>query len=170
MIVELVRTLYRYSDWANQRILDTAAAVSPEQFQADVGASYSSLQETLVHVMSSQWMWLMRWTGTSPQVLIDPSGFSDLAAVRARWAEVEADTQKFIAALDSKQLGQVINYLTTKGEPRSYPLWQPMLQQINHATQHRSEAAVMLTDFGHSPGDLDFIIYLHRENRLPSVR
>ena len=170
MIVELVRTLYRYSDWANQRILDTAAAVSPEQFRADVGASYSSLHETLVHVMSSQWMWLERWTGTSPQVLLDPEDFSDLAAVRTHWAQVEADTQEFLAALGSEQLGQVINYLTAKGEPRSYPLWQPMLQQVNHATQHRSEAAVMLTGFGHSPGDLDFIIYLHRENRLPPVR
>ena len=29
---------------------------------------------------------------------------------------------------------------------------------MNHATQHRSEVAVMLTPFDHSPGDLDFLI------------
>ena len=165
MIVEAIQTLYRYNNWANQRILDTAEKVTDEQFHANVGTSYSSLRNTFVHTLSSQWLWLSRWKGSSPRKLLDPAEFPGLAAIRARWAEIEGGTQEFLARLDSDQLGQAINYVTTEGEPRSYPLWQPMLQQINHATQHRSEAAVMLTNFGHSPGDLDFIIYLHRESR-----
>ena len=40
------------------------------------------------------------------------------------------------------------------------PLWQPMLHVVNHGTQHRSEAAVLLTEAGASPGDLDLIDYL----------
>jgi len=31
------------------------------------------------------------------------------------------------------------------------------MEVIIHATQHRSEAAMLLTDYGQSPGDLDFL-------------
>ncbi len=165
MIVELIQTLYRYSQWANQRILDTAAKATAEQFLAEVGVSYGSLRDTLVHVMSSQWLWLNRWTGTSPRSRLEASEYPDLAAVRARWMDIEADTQLFLSELSPARLGGITNYLTIEGEPRAYPLWQLMLQQVNHATQHRSEAAVMLTQFGHSPGDLDLIIYLHRQGK-----
>ena len=37
------------------------------------------------------------------------------------------------------------------------PLWQTMAHLVNHGTQHRSEAAALLTTFGLSPGDLDLI-------------
>jgi uncharacterized damage-inducible protein DinB len=53
----------------------------------------------------------------------------------------------------------VIEYINTQGEVWSYPLWQQLINQVNHATQHRSEVAVILTECGHSPGDLDFLVY-----------
>jgi hypothetical protein len=30
-----------------------------------------------------------------------------------------------------------------------------LAQMVNHSTQHRSEVAVAITEYGHSPGDLD---------------
>jgi uncharacterized damage-inducible protein DinB len=157
---EFIRTLYAYNTWANERILSTSAQLTPERFLADGGASFGSVRDTLVHTMGAQWIWLSRWQGVSPRAVFSAHDFPDLAAIRARWAEIEHDTHLFVGALAGDSLARVIAYTNTKGKPFAYPLWQLMFHQVNHATQHRSEMAALLTQSGHSPGDLDFVRYL----------
>jgi uncharacterized damage-inducible protein DinB len=39
------------------------------------------------------------------------------------------------------------------------PVWQMLVHVVNHGTQHRSEAAALLSAEGRSPGELDMINY-----------
>jgi len=160
VITEIVRNLYDYNAWANARILDTAAKLTPEQLLAPGGASFDSVRDTLVHTMGVQWLYLERWRGRAPRELPAPADFSDLAAIRARWDEIERDTQVFVAALDDVWLSAPLSYVNMQGETWTYPLWQQMIHGVNHATQHRSETAVLLTQFGHSPGWLDLLYFV----------
>jgi uncharacterized damage-inducible protein DinB len=152
--------MYEYSAWANERILAGATRLSGEQYRAEEGASFGGVHDTLVHTMSAQWIYLARWTGTSPSAPLDSRAFPDLAAVRQRWDRIEADTREFIAGLADGDLLRAVEYVNTDGERWAYPLWQQMLHQVNHATQHRSEVAMVLTRFGQSPGWLDFLYFL----------
>src|SRR5262245_44556500 len=149
MISEVISTLYRYNAWANTRVLDTAIRVTTQQFLAGGGASYDSLRDTLVHTMSGQWIFLERWRGRSPRAMLDVQHFPDLSSIRRHWDRIERETQVFVAELSDAQLIRDVEYTNTEGERWTYPLWQQMIHQVNHATQHRSEAAVMLTQLGH---------------------
>ncbi|HEU4370808.1 MAG TPA: DinB family protein [Methylomirabilota bacterium] len=163
MTTESIRTMYRYNAWANTQVLAAAGGLSVEQFVAGGGASYDSIRDTLVHTMAAQWLYLERWQGRSPRTMPAGGDFADLASVRARWADIERATQAFTAGLTDARLGETVAYRNFKGERWAYPLWQQMLHQVNHATQHRSEAAVMLTHLGRSPGLLDLLYFIDVE-------
>jgi uncharacterized damage-inducible protein DinB len=165
MKIDWLRTLYAYSRWANDRVLETAAALSPDELTRPGGVGYGSVRDILVHTMTAQWIWLSRWQGVSPTGFWNPADFPDLAAIRTRWHELEEETAAFLAGLDADRIMGEVVYASTRGAPRRQPLWQLLLHQANHATQHRSEAAYLLTQLGRSPGDLDLLAYLLQGGR-----
>jgi uncharacterized damage-inducible protein DinB len=75
--------------------------------------------------------------------------------------------QRMHAYIDTRDAlisdGSII-YKTTKGILQTTPLSQILLHLVNHGTQFRSEAGMILSAWGYSPGDLDMIFYL-RENQ-----
>ena len=160
MIAAVLRSLYDYNAWANARILAASARVSLAQLVESRGANFDSLRGTLVHTMGAQWLYLERWQGRSPRSMPQAADFGDLAAIAARWAEIETDTRTFVAGLGEAELARVIEYTNFQGERWAYPLWQQMMHQVNHATQHRSEAAIILTELGYSPGLLDLLYFV----------
>jgi uncharacterized damage-inducible protein DinB len=96
--------------------------------------------------------------------LWDPTEFPDVPALRTRWDEVEAATSQYVATLREPDLARVVSYVNFQGETWAYPLWQQLLHQVNHSTQHRSEAALLLSRLGHSPGWLDLLVYVDEQS------
>lgn len=157
-MLDAIRDLYAYNVWANRRILDTAEQMTLQRFLAHHNGA-GSIREILTHTAWAHWIWLERCHGRSPRDTWEANAFPYVASLRARWNEVEADTERFLEHLRADELDRMVTYVNVQGETWSYPLWQALLHQVNHATQHRSEAALLMTENGHSPGNLDYLIY-----------
>jgi uncharacterized damage-inducible protein DinB len=140
--------------------LDQVAEVSPDQFLAPAPFPHGGLRGTLVHTLFAEWIWRQRWTGTSPTYRLQPEQFPTFESLRMRWAEEEKQLMDFVQALTDENLNRMISYTNTSGKPFTRVLWHMLAHVVNHGTQHRAEAAAMLTDLGHSPGDIDLIVFL----------
>lgn len=162
MLQEL-RFLYDYNTWAMQRVLEAAGRLRLQQFVAGQDG-YDAIRDLLVHTVWAQWLWLERCRGGSATVLWQPGEFPYVATLAARWREVDAVTHDFLNKLTEDDLERVINYQNFAGETWRYPVWQALLHQANHAHQHRSEAALLLTRAGSSPGSLDLLVFEDERN------
>ena len=152
--------LYKYNQWSNAKILNTAAKVTQEQFLAPGSFPHGGLRGTLVHALFAEWIWRHRWEGTSPKTKLKPEDFPTFESLRISWAEEEKLLMAFVENLSDERLNSTFGYTSTEGTPHKRVLWQAMAHLVNHGTQHKTEAAAILTVFDHSPGDIDLIWYL----------
>jgi uncharacterized damage-inducible protein DinB len=129
------------------------------QLDATLLTGLDSLRAILVHMFGSEWLWRSRWQGDHPSALPRVDDFPNLAAIRARWRLEQQQMRAFLAALQEEDLGRVLAYTSLSGEACRVVLWRTMIHLVNHGTQHRSEAAALLTALGHSPGNLDMIVF-----------
>lgn len=94
---------------------------------------------------------LKRGAHVSEPDLVSAS-FPTVAALANAWRADEGEMCDWLATLND----------SAKNAPmfRDGPIWQYLVHVCNHGTQHRTEAAMILTYYGASPCDLDFSWFL----------
>ena len=172
MLEQSLRLQYDYNRWSNQRIVDAVAKLTPQQLNEPGHAGRGSVHETLLHLISAQDRWRLRWDpSVRPEEVerytLTPTDAPDAAALRAKLEEADRKLQQFVGSLSDEDLTKVFSVVRPDGSKNSHPLWQTMQHLLNHGTQHRSEVAAMLTGFGQSPGDMDLVVYL-RDRQTPA--
>ena len=173
MKTDEIKLLYEYNDWVDARFLAACARVSPEQYAASnpFGTGYGGLRATMVHLLDNVWQWRITLQGYYNEPLANEAAydatelhedaFPTLAVLRERWMIEQQEMRAYLDTLSEETLNGTIRYVIP-GVMREHVVWHILLDAfIIHATQHRSEAAALLTGFGQSPGDFDFTMFLN---------
>ncbi len=167
MNISDLQLLFDYNYWANRLMLTTAAELTPEQFTQPNAFSFGSLRGTLIHTLDSEHMWrhLCQYGIIVSPRLTNLEPFPTLESIADYWTNEEAEMRAYLNSLTDSDVEVILRY-EADGNLRERVLWHCLWHVVNHGMQHRSECAQMLTEFGHSPGAIDFTHYLNIRAKL----
>ena len=151
-LVHLIDYLY----WVNGRLLDAAEGLTTDELTAPATVTSRNLRATLVHELDVEWSWRLNLQGrlSDADEDLDPDDFPDVAAIRARWREDEAEMRAWLDGLTDEDVNAPV---TSELSKDARPLWAYLLHIVFHATQQQADAATLLTLAGHSPGDIGYL-------------
>jgi uncharacterized damage-inducible protein DinB len=149
--VDELRDLFAYDRWATERLLRALDGIDDATWSAANVIDERGLGGILVHMLGAYQRWRHGLADDDETPRPEREPLPSPAELRARWAAEWPAMEAWLATLDDA-------WLARDDEGVGFA-W--MLRHVaNHGTQHRSEAAALLTQAGHSPGDLDMIVWL----------
>ncbi len=160
MNIQDIHLIYDYNYWARDRILRAAERVTEEQYIMPATFPFGGLRGTLVHILDAEISWRTFFERSEWMAELGEADFPTLARLRTAWDVEEASMRAFLARLTDADLENILAYTTDEGDRRRI-LWHCLLHVVNHGTQHRAEAAALLTTYGASPGEVDFTQFLN---------
>lgn len=143
---------FRYNLWANLRLLDVCAQLSDAQLDATSTGIFGSVRETLMHLFTAEEGYARHhnFTGPAPTPrLADITTFPGFDELRRR---AERSGKELIAVAEQGDLNRIL-YL----DDGTYeaPVIAVLIQAVNHAIDHRSQIATLLSQQDIEPPDLD---------------
>jgi len=152
---DTITTIFRHNLWANLRLLEECSDLNSEQLDATISGTYGSIHDTFQHIARSERSYFSRIsTGRRYHHPEDakPMSISEMmASVRETGIGLVEWAQK-VQAEDTV-------LIDWDGTPREVPKTIILNQVINHATEHRAQIMVILTQLGIQPPELDSWTY-----------
>jgi uncharacterized damage-inducible protein DinB len=144
-----VRYLFDYDRWATTRVLDASVGVDEATWSTPNAIGDRGLGGILIHALGAHQRWrhgLSGGPGRGPSPESEP--LPTIEQLRAAWAVEWPAMDAWLVTLDDARMDDTEDGIA---------YWQMLAHVVNHGTQHRSEAAALLTSAGRSPGDIDMI-------------
>jgi uncharacterized damage-inducible protein DinB len=152
MDASTIRTLYRYSEWANERLMGATKTVP--------APGVARVRETLAHITGAEWLWLQRWKGIMPTELPpwhSSAGIEELVEILR---DIALERQPRLDALTAEELAQPFVAQNLKRDMTFRMSTGMMLLHVaNHSTYHRGQLASRIREAGGTPLATDMTIF-----------
>ena len=159
--------LMEYNYWANGLIVKHVEKLTADQFLEQIPLFKANLRDILSHTLFAEWSWLKRFEGIEMtreerREFFQPEKYTTLQQLVNDWLDVELRLRAFLGKMDEEQIGSLFRFTAHDGRVFEYRYVDIVTQLAFHGMQHLSDCAAILTEMGHSPGNIDYIIFTQR--------
>ena len=162
MNIQSIHELYEYNYWAFDRVWQSINQLDDQRFVSDLGYSFGSIRNQIIHLISGHHRWLTRLQLIEIPPHLDFANFPTRSLVRMKWDEAKDEFLDYVYSLDESNLDEAIRYQNPdRLVDTFYSRWQILLHLVNHSTDHRSQILTLLnTKFDIDTPEQDYIIFL----------
>jgi uncharacterized damage-inducible protein DinB len=140
--------LFEHNRWANLRAVEACRGLADAQLDATVPGTAGSVRDTLTHVAGAEQRYVMRLSGRQ-QTYAERDGWPGAETLRQA---LDESGRALIALAERADPDEVLEG-EYQGRPYRLSVATLYVQAINHATEHRSQIATILTQQGVEPPD-----------------
>jgi uncharacterized damage-inducible protein DinB len=158
-----LQTLLDYHYWARDRMLAAVETLTQEQYTRDLGNSFKSVRDTVVHIYFAESAWYSRWMGHPPSPGLNAEDLRDVPAIRRAWIEHEVKMRAFLESVGAAGADRVYQYKNLAGQEFKSVFWHMLQHVVNHATYHRGQVTTLMRQLGADPGKAQDLIAFYRE-------
>ncbi len=152
MQADEVRFLFAYDQWATGKVLAALDGLDAVVWSRPNAIGERGLGGVLVHQLGAVQRWRIAFQSHGSEEGPEPEkeALPTIGELRALWEAEWAVQSAWLPTLTDDFVAVVFG---------DVPVWRMLVHVVNHGTQHRAEAGLLLTAEGRSPGELDLINY-----------
>ncbi|MGI8951681.1 MAG: DinB family protein [Chitinophagaceae bacterium] len=140
--------LSNYNIWANNIVCSWLEKITNEQWSQHITSSFNSIQETVLHIIGAENIWLERMNKVEKPDWL-PSTYQGTKDEHITLLKKTSQELKdFIVAFDENNLLVKLDFKRLNGDAYSMPYYELLAHIFNHSTYHRGQLVTMLRQVG----------------------
>ena len=140
--------LSNYNIWANNIVCSWLEKISDGQWMEHITSSFNSIQETVLHIIAAEHIWLQRMNNEENQVWLQSTFAGTKDEHIALWKNTSAGLKDFVETFDESNLQTNLDFKRLNGDAYSMPFYELLAHIFNHSTYHRGQLVTMLRQVG----------------------
>ncbi len=151
--------IFKHNLWANLRLLDACEGLDDEQLDARAPGTYGRVRDTLLHLVACEEIYVNLLKGQEPvYTVFEGAGFPSFEQLREL---TRRSGEELIRIAERAEPPRVLRGTwrtrprTWRDKPFAIQATIPLVQAINHSTEHRSHVATILSQLGIRPPAMD---------------
>lgn len=155
----LFNTLYAYHWHTTRQLINQAHKLSEADLHDNPSYAHGSIYDILFHLLQTDAAWREGLETGRQQAGVENNAYPDLASLEKGFTEEARRWQTLLDGYTAEQIEGNIDLVTRRGDAVTFPLWHVLQHVVFHGMQHHAELAELLTNKGHSPGNIDLLFF-----------
>jgi uncharacterized damage-inducible protein DinB len=152
-------TLFSYTSHTTEQMLTKAALLERADYYAPSIYGHRSIHDLFFHMLATAHSWRVGLESGQQPSRLQAEEYPSLESIREGFAAERKAWHTLLEGLSDEEIDGPVALTNFRGDVFSMPYWRVFEHLVLHGMQHHTELAQLLTDKGHSPGDIDFLFY-----------